>query len=169
MFFLFHINLIFSEDVYTLSFILSFLYNLRTMVSYIFPFVFLELVSKHSSVNFYTCMSSDSWGGCKFCCLCICSSYSCDSAGSIKHHFQVWQVLHYCKVLIAASVGNIMIMWIPMQCSVSSFHFGWKLTYVWCGWLYSLFGWFCHHCFACPTGARYWVCQTSMALCNWAR
>ena len=117
--------------------------------------------------------NSDRWGNSQFCGLCICSRNTCNSFGSFKHHFQVWNAAlcsqHILRTLNLTfntlDVKKQSQTLIMMQCSASSLYLAREIAHVWCAWMYPLYGGVYNYCFACTTWEKHPLCQGRVETC----
>lgn len=73
--------------------------------------------------NLIHCCFSDSWWNSKFCCICLCSSDSCNSLGSSEHYSQVWQEIVLFFRSYAADSASCKFFWKLLPCSAVLAHF----------------------------------------------
>lgn len=125
------------------------------------------------------CFNSDCWRDSKFCCICICTSYSGHSSWGSQHYNQAWTWL---KIIICLSsihphklisVCESEILTCQhddiLQCCACIYYFEREAAYFWNSWLRFMCCGLHHNCSTCSSGTSDGISDRSMGSCHRAR
>lgn len=116
--------------------------------------------------------NSDCWRNCKFCSLCICTSYSGHSSWRTQHYHQAWQKSKSTYIIHNSFSSFMWFLYIEpyiLQCCTCTYYITREATYFWGSWLCSMCCGFHHNRPTCSSGTSNWISNRSMGSCYWAR
>jgi len=95
----FQLHMIMKNASAMINVALSYTHTHTYIYIYMQIFSLLTNLWKNHLLILYVCLNfpSDCWGNSQLCSLCLCSCTTCNSFGSFKYHFQVWDMVFFMK------------------------------------------------------------------------